>query len=212
MASLSPVMVFPPASLVLVSWGCVWGLAKATAHLSGIVLLSSDPYVKVMGSLISHVCKYTDMYQFQYIVSSVPIGCLTQILPPIVFGLVSDVIFWWLMLPGCFWRFPVCPSPCWLTGVKLSVVITKACRMFLHSVTQTQLQVVWFLIINMFFSLNIVFLLGISDNSVSVYSVHHPNDRRKQPLLASICRIYFACWKKPQISDIHICPTCRGQR
>lgn len=62
MASLSPVMVFPPASLVLVSWGCVLGFAKATAHLSGIVLLSSDPYVKVMGSLINYVCKYTDLY------------------------------------------------------------------------------------------------------------------------------------------------------
>lgn len=66
MASLSPVMVFPPASLVLVSVGCVRGPAKATTHLSGIVLLFSDPYVMVMGSLISYVCKYTDLYQFQY--------------------------------------------------------------------------------------------------------------------------------------------------
>lgn len=66
MASLSPVMVFAPASLVLVSGGCVRGLAKATTHLSGIVLLSSDPYIMVMGSLISYVCKYTDLNQFQY--------------------------------------------------------------------------------------------------------------------------------------------------
>lgn len=101
--------------------------------------------------------------------------------------------------------------PYWRTGVKMSVMISKVCRMFLHSVTQTQLQVVWFLIINVFFSLN-VFHLGISDNSVSVYSTHHPNHGPKRPLLASVHHIYFACRKKSQINDIHICPTCRGQR
>lgn len=73
MASLSPVMVLAPASQ-----GCWFhgsACVKATPHLSGIVLLSSDPSGKLMALLNIFLCtQYVEMHLFVRLLLTGPRG------------------------------------------------------------------------------------------------------------------------------------------
>lgn len=112
---------------VLVSWGCVWGLVKAP-HLSGIVLLSSDPSGKDDGSS-KLFGMHTIFWNTHFLVY-----CCAQLPPP-----MHSSLIWFVMSSNkgscgqaaCGVFQYVCPSPVWTN----CLLITKACRIFLQGVT-----------------------------------------------------------------------------